>query len=222
MSIKSELLRLSQTPAFQKRVQTEAAAAKKAGRQFGIKSTAPGIGSFDLGIDEAACKERVNEIIALVEEIIISRLPSMKNDMFRVYGPFEAANGRQEYRLFFKPEVVHRESLYHEGYPDGLENIVLLYSHGSKVAKNPVWNRAAMEWDYNTRTLYRKQRKGSGLSPYTQGPHQHGEYRAGQHYFIPGGWQRDPDPFLTWGVDVINRMMSKDNVTVTLAPAYYP
>lgn len=223
MSIKSELLRLSQTPAFQKRVQAEAIAAKKAGRQFGTRSTAQGIGSFDLGIDTEAGRIKVDEILLRIKATIKTKLPHIDENLFRIYGPFNASDGKEEYRIFFEPEAVHRESLYHEGYPDGLENVVLFFSKGMKEpAKNPVWNRGALEWDYNSRTLYRKARGKHGMTAYTQGPHRYAEYRAGAHYFIPAGWQRMPDPFLIDCVEKINEGVEKDGVKVTLAPAYYP
>lgn len=223
MSIKTELLRLSQSPEFQKQVRSAYAAAQRSGVAFGTKSSTPGIGSFSLGSDPKANRERVETILQRIREGIQTRLPYIDVNLFRVYGPFQSKDGREEYRIFFEPEAVHRESLYHEGYPDGLENIVLFYSKGMKApAKNPVWNRGALEWNYNSRTLYRKARGQHGMTAYTQGPHQYAEYRAGRHYFIPGGWQRMPDPFLIDCIAMLNEEMAKDDITVVLAPAYYP
>lgn len=223
MSISSELLRLSKDPVFQQKVRAEYASAKKAGRTFGSRVSSPGIGSFFLGPDEEVGRAQVEKILERIREAIKTKLPYIDSKLFRVYGPFESKDGRDEYRIFFEPEAVHRESLYREGYPNGLENIVLFYSKGMKEpAKNPVWNRGALEWNYNSRTLYRKARGKSGTTAYTQGPHQYAEYRAGAHYFIPPGWQRMPDPFLINAVAAINAEMAKDGVTVVLAPAYYP
>lgn len=226
MSIESELLRLSKDPAFQKRVRAEYAAAKRAGRQFGSTSSTPGIGSFALGRDEGSERAQVENILKRIREAIKTKLPYIDSKLFRVYGPFESKDGRDEYRVFFEPEAVHRESLYHEGYPDGLENIVLLYSKGMKEpAKNPVWNRAALEWNYNRKpvTLARKMRGQGYMTTYQRKPPQQvAEYRAGAHYFIPAGWQRMPDPFLINAVAAINAEMAKDGVTVVLDPAYYP
>lgn len=226
MSINSELLKLSQRPAFQKRVRAEYAAAKKAGRPFGTQSSSAGIGSFSLGSDTDASRAMVDEILKRIRTAIETKFPYIDAKLFRVYGPFEAKDGRDEYRIFFEPDAVHRESLYHEGYPDGLENIILFYSKGMKEpAKNPVWNRAALEWNYNrqTRTLARKMRKQGYMTTYQRkDPQQVAEYRAGSHYFIPAGWKREPDPFLINGIAAINAEMAKDGVTVILDPAYYP
>lgn len=226
MSIESELLRLSKSPAFQQKVRAEYAAAKKAGRAFGTQATTPGIGSFTLGSDSEESRKTVDMVLKRIRSVIETKFPYIDAKLFRVYGPFTAQDGRDEYRIFFEPEAVHRESLYHEGYPDGLENIILFYSKGMKEpAKNPVWNRAALEWNYNrqTRTLNRKARKGDGVVTYQRkDPQQVAEYRAGAHYFIPAGWQRMPDPFLIQGIAAINAELAKDGITVVLHPAYYP
>lgn len=226
MSIESELLRLSKDPAFQKRIRAEYTSAKTAGRQFGSTSSTPGIGNFNLGRDEGAERVQVENILKRIRAAIKTKLPYIDSKLFRIYGPFESKDGRGEYRIFFEPEAVHRESLYHEGYPDGLENIVLFYSKGMKEpAKNPVWNRAALEWNYNrkTRTMNRKMRKQDSVTTYQRkDPQQVAEYRAGAHYFIPAGWQRMPDPFLIDAIAAINAEMANDGVTVVLNPVYYP
>lgn len=226
MSINDQLLKLSKNPSFQKRVQAEYAAAKKANRPFGSRSGGPGIGSFDLGVDAEAGRQRVDGILERIRAAIQTKLPYIDANLFRIYGPYEATDGRDEYRVFFEPEAVHRESLYREGYPDGLENIVLFFSKGMKApAKNPVWNRAAQEWNYNRRkvTLARKMRGKGYMTTYQRWtPQYESNYRQGAHYFIPGGWQRRPDSFLIDCIAAINAEMTKDGVTVTLNPVYYP
>jgi len=39
-------------------------------------------------------------------------------------------SGQYELKLSFKEGALHRDSLYEEGYPEGLNNIVLLFAHG--------------------------------------------------------------------------------------------
>ena len=220
------LASLAADPAFRKKVAKDRAAAIKAGTPYGRHVSGPGIGHIAGGLDEDEAKVKVEDVMNRIRAAIRKRLPSVPEDMFRIYGPFDLPDGRWQFKVFFKPEAVHRESLYHEGYPDGLENIVLLYSKGMKEpAKNPVWNRAALEWNYNRKpvTLARKMRGQGYMTTYQRKPPQQvAEYRAGAHYFIPAGWQRTPDPFLINAVAAINAEMAKDGVTVILDPAYYP
>lgn len=198
MSINSELLKLSQSPAFQKRVRAEYAATKKAGRPFGTQSSAAGIGSFSLGSDTDASRAMVDEILKRIRTAIETKFPYIDAKLFRVYGPFEAKDGRDEYRIFFEPEAVHRESLYHEGYPDGLENIILLYSKGGKPNKHAVYEHGIVRGRSNTHVSFNR-----GL-------------------YLSKGYTVHSDPFLRNGIAAINAEMAKDGVTVILNPAYYP
>lgn len=199
MSIESKLQGYFQTSVFQSRCQSHYKAAIASGKSFGSRKG----GASGIGANDAEARKYVDEILEFIRQTIVAKFPNMPADLFRVYGPFQTNSGFYEYRIFFEPAAVHRESLYHEGYPDGLENIIALYSHGSSPAKNPVWNRAAFEWDYNRKRQY-------------------GEYRMGRHIFIQNGWWIDPEPFLTSAIAVLNNMYASKNIKVKLDPKYYP
>ena len=198
MSIESELLRLSKSPAFQQRVRAEYEAAKKAGRAFGTQATAPGIGSFTLGPDSEESRKTVDMVLKRIRSVIETRFPYIDAKLFRVYGPFTAQDGRDEYRVFFEPAAVHRESLYNEGYPDGLENIILLYSKGGKPNKHAVYEHGIVRGRSNKYVSFNR-----GL-------------------YLSKGYTVHPDPFLRNGIAAINAEMAKDGITVVLHPAYYP
>lgn len=177
MSIADQLKKLEKDPAFQKKVAAARVAARKAGKPFGQSS---------VGVsDEAEARMRVDQILAQIHSAITTVLPHMPRDMFQIINAGVTASGEYRFVIFFKPEMVHRESLYRAGYPDGLGNIVALYSHGSEPIKNPVWNNE-------------------------------------RHIFIPSGWHKEPDPFLTNAVSAINAQMNKDGVRVILDAKYYP
>lgn len=194
MSIESCLKALEKSSAFQAKVKAAHKAALKSGKTFGRSVRAA---------DHAEIQQQVDSILQAVRVTVQENFPSIPADMFRVYGPFPANDGCYEYRIFFEPSTVHRESLYHEGYPDGLENVLVLYSHGSKPAKNPVWNTAAREWDYNRKRQF-------------------GEYRQGRHIFIREGWHVEPNSFLRDRIDALNAQYAKDNVKIRLDSRYYP
>lgn len=195
MSIADQLKKLEKDPKFQKRVSAARVAARKSGKPFG--KSAVGVS------DEAEARLHIDTILNKIHAAILTVLPHMPREMFEVYKLPVTANGEYHFVIYFKAEAVHRESLYREGYPDGLENIVALYSHGSEPTKKAVWNRGASEWDYGTKR-------------------QHVEYRQGRHYFIAAGWYKEPDPFLIDAVAAINAQMNKNGIRVKLDAKYYP
>ena len=198
MSLEDKLKALEQSPAFQKKIAEARKAAIKAGKSFGSGGGAGGIVA-----DEAAPRKVVDEILAKVDAVIVAKFPHMPNNLFEVYGPFPTKDGFYEYRIFFDPAAIHRRSLYHGGYPDGLENVIALYSHGSEPTKKPVWNNAGLEWDYRLKR-------------------QHGEYAEGRHYFIKAGWYVRPDDFLRSCIDILNAEYAEKNIKITLDKKYYP
>lgn len=198
MSLEDKIKALEKSPAFQKKVAEARKAAIKSGKPFGSGSGAGGVVA-----DEAASRKIVDEILAKVDAVIVAKFPNMPNNLFEVYGPFATKDGFYEYRIFFNPAAIHRRSLYHGGYPDGLENVIALYSHGSEPTKKPVWNNAGLEWDYRLKR-------------------QHGEYAEGQHYFIPAGYYKRPDDFLRSCIDILNAEYADKNIKITLDKKYYP
>lgn len=198
MSLEDKLKALEKSPAFQKKVAEARKAAIKSGKPFGSGNGAGGVVS-----DETASRKIVDEILEKVDAVIVAKFPHMPNNLFRVYGPFSTEDGFYEYRIFFDPAAIHRRSLYHGGYPDGLENVIALYSHGSEPTKKPVWNNAGLEWDYRLKR-------------------QHGEYAEGRHYFIKAGWYVRPDDFLRSCIDILNAEYTDKNIKITLDKKYYP
>lgn len=192
MSLEDKLKALEKSPAFQKKVAEARKAAIKSGKPFGSGGGAGGIVA-----DEAASRKVVDEILAKVDAVIVAKFPHMPNNLFRVYGPFPTEDGFYEYRIFFDPAAIHRRSLYHGGYPDGLENVIALYSHGSEPTKKPVWNNAGLEWDYRLK-------------------------RQRRHYFIKAGWYVRPDDFLRSCIDILNAEYTDKNIKITLDKKYYP
>lgn len=197
MSIESKLAAWAKTQAFLDKVDVARKAAVKSGKKFGNGGSGGVVG------DDVEARKYVDAILNEVYITLSTKFPSMPQNMFRIYGPFETAGGFYEYRIFFDPNVIHRPSLYHEGYPEGLENVIALYSHGSEPTKKPVWNNAALEWDYRLKR-------------------QHGEYAAGDHYFIKAGWFVRPDDFLRSCIDAINVTYADKNIKVILDAKYYP
>lgn len=198
MSIEDKLKALEKSPAFQAKVLAARKAALKSGKSFGQGNGAGGVVA-----DDTAARQYVDAILDKVYAVLSTKFPSMPRNMFRVYGPFQTKDGFYEYRIFFEPAAIHRRSLYHGGYPDGLENVIALYSHGSEPTKKPVWNNAGLEWDYRLKR-------------------QHGEYAEGRHYFIKAGWYVRPDDFLRSCIDALNVEYADKNIKITLDPRYYP
>lgn len=198
-TINAMLLRLSKDPSFQKKVAAAYNAAQQSGQSFGRAATSGGIGFFgvDNGVEDADATMRdvVNRIAVAVQQ----RFPNIAYSMFDIVGPINDGHGYMQYELRFRPSYVQRDSLYQHGYPDGLENVVMLYSHGGKPNRNKVYN---------------EHRVLRGRSS------EHVRYNRVLR--LPKGYQVKPDPFLRDCVAQINAELNKDGVKVVLAPAYYP
>lgn len=202
MSIESKLKAWGKSKSFQDAVGRYIASG---GRGSG------GEGSESFGVKSNQEAERkLLSIKNNIEDLIVLEVPGMKPDMFNIFGPYKDVRGNLRYVLKFKPASVHRSSLYPEGYPDGLENIVALYSHGSKPSRHSVWNRAAgWEWNYRT-NLKRGERRMIG------------HYREGKHYYIKAGTFVEANPFLRNYIDALNKAYAQDNIRIELHDKYYP
>ena len=147
----------------------------------------------------AADSEAAKRYAEEAKQAIIDALPeSLKNGMrpitindFEPLVPRLNADGDYEIELRWKPEAIHRESLYEEGYPEGLENIVALFSTGNKPLRHSVLGLKKEKWSL----MY----------------HQ---------YYIPAGYQRAADPFISKAVAAFNAKYAKNNV-VLIAPDIY-
>ena len=197
MSIADQLKKLEKDPEFQKRIKVARMEARRKGRPFGTSS---------VGVsEETEARAILNKILDRLYIAISGKFPQMPREVLRLSGPIVTLKGEYQYVINFEPALVHRESLYREGYPDGLENIIALFSHGSKPSKNAVWNRVELEdWNYK----YGHQEKGT--------------YRLGRHSFIQKGFQTQPDPFLRNEIMALNDELNKMGITIILDPKYYP
>ena len=103
-------------------------------------------------------------------------------------------NGDYEVELKWNAKAIHRDSLYDadEGYPDGVENIVALFSTGTKPTRHDVF-----------------------------GDHMWGTFwHESSRYFIPQGYSKQSDPFISNAVAAFNAAHEKDGV-VLIAPSKY-
>lgn len=192
MSIADQLKKLEKDPAFQKKIKDKRLAAMKNGQSFG--KAINGVSS------EEEARRLFDRVINEVRNAIDEMFRGNSGVFVNGYGPTVTANGEYRFEIYFRN--VHRESLYPEGYPEGLENIVALFSKGSKPSKNAVWNRQEiMIWN-------KKQDRP-------------GEYRLGQHGFFPKGYQTMPHPQLRDAIDRLNQTMKYQGVKVVLDPIYY-
>ena len=197
--INAALLKMSKDPAFQKKVTSAYQTAKKQGLQFGSAPTGAGIGYFNAGAGTDDAEATYRQIVDRIKNVVQDRFPNIAYSMFDVNGPIDDGQGHLRWELTFRPSYVQRDSLYQEGYPDGLENVVLLYSHGGKPNKHKVYSSTTVPRGRSTKQVW--------YVPTLS---------------LPKGYQVRPDPFLRNCVAAINAEMAKDGVTVTLDPAYYP
>lgn len=200
MSIESKLSAWGKSKHFQAKVTTW--------RSYG-GSGGEGSASYGVKTKRIATK-KASEIERHLVDWICLRLPNIPRDMFEVIGPIVDKSGNCSFELFFKSSAVGRPSLYRAGYPDGLENVIALISHGSAPSKKSVWNNVAgYEWNYREK-LFRGEHR------------QIGYYREGQRYFVPKGHSVKPDDFLRSYVDQLNAAYKSDNITIRLHSKYYP
>lgn len=125
MSLQKELDKFLKSPAGQKRVAEARTAALKAGKKFGVG-------------DSAVSTQKAIRYAEELRDIVWSALPPVLktgengleiNDI-RIGKPTVLANGDIEVGLTFDKDAVHRDSLYPEGNPEGVDNIVRLFSVG--------------------------------------------------------------------------------------------
>lgn len=122
MSIESELKKWANSPAGKKRIAEEKAKKLKAGQKFGQ-------GSNGVSIEQA--KKMGEEM----RDILYANLPvglkaSVRTSDIIVSAPKVQADGSMLVELNFRPEALERESLDPEKYPEGVDNIIRLFSHG--------------------------------------------------------------------------------------------
>lgn len=193
MSIEDKLKQLEKSPAFQKKVLDARKIAFQSGKPFGQGGVS---GAGGVAFSQQSAKAEVYDILMEIRSTINARFPGMSQVLFDISGPFMTQDGFYEYRIQFNANAVHRDSLYEDGYPDGLENVVALYSHGSKASQGyvcGVWMRSAR-----------------------------GAYTINPHVYIPKGYQTQPESFLRDKIDALNEELASKNISIKLDKKYYP
>ena len=145
-----------------------------------------------------------SQVMQYVEEakdkIIDSLPPSLKEGSNRpitrgdlIASPISInAVGEYEVELSWNPKAVMRDSLYLDGDDPYVENIVSLFSSGTKPLKNPVFG------------TYR----GKNSALYTQ-------------YFIPRGYSRAADTFLLDAIREFNAKYASLGIRLTAPLSYF-
>lgn len=160
-----------------------------------IKAHYKKIGGSAAGVEKALryAEEAIQAIIDSLPESLKSgsTRPITTDDLVPGY-PRLNSNGDYEVLIRWYSKAIHRDSLYMDGYPDGVKNIVALFSTGTRPSKNFVagyWKTAA-----------------SGMYWY---------------YRIPAGWSRAADPFLKEAIEKFNASHREDGVILIAPDKYY-
>ena len=168
-----------------------------------MKSFMPGTVKA-MGEAESWAKKARDEIIAfLPDELRNSPTHPIGADDLYVYPGEVTDDGSFQFLLGWNPYAVHRDSLYDEEYPDGIEDIVGLFTTGYQ-AKNQVYGW----WDHH---YYAYASSYSGRS-------------AGFDTMWTRSRQvRSGDPFLQTAIDKFNAEHKKDGVHLEILPSakYY-
>lgn len=198
MSLDSTLKAHFRSDAWKQKSRAELIAQAKSGKG----GFASGLSHGVLTADDARLK--VEEIVAALQKALPDSIrESISLADFQYTVPSQPdRDGFFHVDITLNPKAVHRESLYDEGYPDGLQNIVQYLSTGQKASRN--WVSGA----------YRP----SGSWQSANGKTHHLLYRW---YYIPAGYTRAGDPFWRDAVDKLNRQLRKENIKVTLSETYY-
>lgn len=122
MSLEAELKKWMADPKDKKRIADAKAKKLKSGQKFGQ-------GSNSVSIEQA--KKMGEEM----RDILYANLPvglqaSISASDIIVSAPKVQADGSMLVELNFRPEALERESLDPEKYPEGVDNIIRLFSHG--------------------------------------------------------------------------------------------
>lgn len=99
---------------------------------------------YDEKFTRAQVKAYGNRMKKILYNHIHDEIKSISLDDIIVEEPLLREDGRFEIKLSFREGSLHRESLYPDGYPDGLKNIVLLFAKGYHTS-HPVHG----DWTYN-------------------------------------------------------------------------
>lgn len=203
------LLRITRSAGFQ-------AIGRKAQEQYRREHGGTGGTTADRAMAEAVIEDIKNEIAEAVfakSSTVYDNAGHSPEGLFDVVFSGIDKNGDYAFELNFKPYVVHRRSLWPEGYPEGLSNIIALYSHGSKPSKGPIWNTGTkIPWGYSG--VPRPIKKGIHKTKVV--------YEEGSKIFIPRGSFVPPDPFLVECIANINARYASNNIKLTLNRKYMP
>lgn len=158
---------------------------------------ATGGGAADIAQVEFYAQQAIRAIVDSLPMSLKSGPRAIDYNDMTYTKPTMSDDGDYVVELKWNPTAIHRESLYDSddgGYPDGVENIVALFSKGVNPIRHDVFG------------------------DYMWGRYWHESIR----YFIPQGWSREADPFLKNAIDAYNAAHKKDGVLL-MPPAgvYY-
>nr|DAH36756.1 MAG TPA: hypothetical protein [Caudoviricetes sp.] len=115
-----------------------------------MKGQAPGT-ALAMSDAEVWAKKARDEIVASLPDVLKnSPYHAITSDDLFVYPGEVTDDGKFRFNLAWNPYAVHRNSLYVEGYPDGIADIVALF-HTGYTTKNYAYgywdNHQAFAWD---------------------------------------------------------------------------
>ena len=115
---------------------------------------------YSEGIDLSPYREYGRQMKDILYRHVNALIRSVASEDILVSEPKLDAKGSVSVMLSFREGSLRRDSLYKKGYPDGLENIVLLFAHGYQAG-----NHAYGVWKYGSFTSGRPIRSRTDREP---------------------------------------------------------
>jgi len=107
---------------------------------------------YGVDYDEKFTKARMrscgNKMKKILYKHIHAEIKSVSLDDIIVNEPSQGEDGLFEIKLSFREGSLHRDSLYPDAYPEGLSNIVLLFTKGYNASRS-----VHGDWTYNGKTV---------------------------------------------------------------------
>lgn len=117
MSIQNKVDSWIKTPAGKKKIEKVKTIALREGRTFGQDMN-------------SISKQNVKDIADRMRVILVEKLSNIADVGVFIGDPVIKDNGDATIYINFDSETLHRDSLYQEGYPNGVDNILSLLVHG--------------------------------------------------------------------------------------------
>lgn len=166
---------------------------------------ASGVGVATMKAAETWAQKARDEIIASLPESLRNspNHPITSADLLIKPGTV-TPDGKYRFELAWKPGAVHRDSLYEDEYPDGIEDIVALF-HKGYVSRDYVYGY----WDRHRPIMaYDSRNDNTG---------------GGDFVWMRSRISRLADPFLVDAIAAFNAAHKQDGVTLAFVPGakYY-